>query len=229
MKRVTYLTAILITAIIVMVSSCDSKREPGKIYMPDMAYSRAYETYAERNDTVFTMDINKRGALIFYNNMPVPGTIKRGELFPFTVVPNNNNGSIDSNALINLSSQVKNPLPPLNAVDSAEAGRLFNINCAVCHGAKAENNGPLAPKIGGVKSIVAASPGYSDGRIFYVMTYGQNNMGSYASQLDRKQRWMIVQYIRTLQPKAATPGSSPAKPDSTTPAKPDSTKTVKTK
>jgi mono/diheme cytochrome c family protein len=214
MKQHTYLTAILITAIIVTISSCDSKREPGKIYMPDMAYSRAYETYAERNDTVFTMDINKRGALIFYNNMPVAGTIKRGELFPFSVVPNTSNGSIDSNALINLSSQVKNPLPPLNSIDSAEAGRLFNINCAVCHGAKAENNGPLAPKIGGVKSIIAASPGYSDGRIFYVMTYGQNNMGSYASQLDRKQRWMIVQYIRTLQPK--TGATTEVKADSAT-------------
>jgi mono/diheme cytochrome c family protein len=82
-----------------------------------------------------------------------------------------------------------------------EASRLFNINCAVCHGAKAEANGPVAAKIGGVKSIIGSSPGFSDGRLFYVMTYGQNNMGSYASQLDRKQRWMIVQYIRTLEPK----------------------------
>ena len=82
-----------------------------------------------------------------------------------------------------------------------EAGRLFNINCAVCHGAKAEANGPLAPKVGGVKSIIASSPGFSDGRLFFVMTYGQNNMGSYASQLSREQRWRIVQYIRTLEPK----------------------------
>lgn len=214
MKRTTYLTAILITAIIVTVSSCDSKREPGKIYMPDMAYSRAYETYAQRDSSIFTMNPAELGDKIFYNNIPVKGTIKRGEFFPITVAPNNNNGLIDSNALINLSSQIKNPLPPLNKVDSAEAGRLFNINCAVCHGAKAENNGPLAPKIGGVKSIVAASPGYSDGRIFYVLTYGQNNMGSYASQLDRKQRWMIIQYIRTLEPKAAA--ATTAKVDSAT-------------
>jgi cytochrome c553 len=196
MKRLTYITTILVTAIIVTVSSCDSKREPGKVYMPDMAYSRAYETYAYRDTTLFTMDINKRGgAMIYYDAKPVGGTIKRGELFPYTV-PN------DSNGLINLSSLVKNPLPPLTTPDSLEAARLFNINCAVCHGPKAENNGPLAPKIGGVKSIVAAAAEYSDGRIFHIMTYGQNNMGSYASQLDRKQRWMIVQYIRSLTSKA---------------------------
>ena len=207
MKRLTYITAILVTAIIVTVSSCDSKRQPGKVYMPDMAYSRAYETYAYRDTTLFTMDIAKRGgAMIYYDAKPVAGTMKRGELFPYTV-PN------DSNGLINLSSQVKNPLPPLTTPDSLEAARLFNINCAVCHGAKAGNDGPLAPKIGGVKSIVAAAPGYSDGRIFHIMTYGQNNMGSYASQLDRKQRWMIVQYIRSLLPKTAATGTTTAPAD----------------
>ena len=217
MKRITYLSAIVIATIIVTVSSCDSKREPGKVYMPDMAYSRAYETYALRDSATFSTsaleayDKHK----IFYNALPVNGTVQRGELFPFSVVPNNPNGVIDSNALINLSSQVKSPLGPLTKADSLEASRLFNINCAVCHGAKAEANGPVAAKIGGVKSIIAGSPGYSDGRLFYVMTYGQNNMGSYASQLDRKQRWMIVQYIRSLEPKAAAaPATGAPKADS---------------
>lgn len=194
MKRITYLTAI--ATLIVTVSSCDSKRQPGKVYMPDMAYSRAYETYAAHDSLIFTTNMFDAGHKIYYNSLPVSGTVKRGELFPYTV-PN------DSNGLINLSSLVKNPLPPLNATDSAEASRLYNINCAICHGAKGGNNGPVSLKLGGVKNIIAASPGYSDGRLFYILTYGQNNMGSYASQLDKKQRWMIVQYIRTLEPKTA--------------------------
>jgi mono/diheme cytochrome c family protein len=206
MKRITFLTAIVFATIIVTVTSCDSKREPGKVYMPDMAYSRAYETYAEHDSAKFTTDMADAGHKIYYNSKPVSGTIKRGELFSYTV-PN------DSNGLLNLSSLVKNPLPPLSKADSAESGRLFNINCGVCHGAKGENNGPVAAKIGGVKSIIAASPGYSDGRIFHVMEYGQGNMGSYASQLDRKQRWMIVQYIRTLEPKKEATATA-AKPDS---------------
>jgi hypothetical protein len=206
MKRITYLTAIVIATIIVTVSSCDSKRQPGKVYMPDMAYSRAYETYALRDSTKFSMDLADAGHKIYYNSLPVTGTVKRGELFPYTV-PN------DSNGLMNLSSLVKNPLPPLSKPDSLEASRLFNINCAVCHGAKAEANGPVAAKIGGVKNIVTASPGYSDGRLFYVLAYGQGNMGSYASQLDKKQRWMIVQYIRSLEPKKETTIST-AKVDS---------------
>ena len=209
MKRTTYLTVTLIIAITVMVSSCDSKREPGKIYMPDMAYSRAYETYAPRDSSVFTTSPADMGHKIFYNNIPAAGTIKRGELFPYTLPP-------DSNGY-KMSAQVKSPLGPLSHTDSLEASRLFNINCAICHGAKAVANGPLSGKIGAIANLTL--PQYvamADGTMFHSITYGKNNMGSYASQLDRKQRWMIIQYIRTLQPKAATAGSSLIKMDSTT-------------
>lgn len=205
MKKIAIISALILITTVVFIG-CGNKRTPARIYMPDMAYSRAYETYAPRDSSIFTTDPSAKGSKIFYNNVPPAGTIKRNELFPFTV-PN------DSNGLLVLSSLVKNPLPPLGGVDNLEAARLFNINCAICHGAKGENNGPLAPKIGGVKSIIAASPGYSDGRLFYVMTYGQNNMGSYASQLDRKQRWMIAQYIRTLESKVPV-AVVPAKADS---------------
>ena len=212
MKKIAIIATLILSMAVVFIG-CKDKREPGRIYMPDMTYSRAYESYAYRDSAIFTMDPNSAGHKIFFNNLPPAGTLKRGELYPFNV-PN------DSNGLLVLSNLVKNPLAPLAKVDSLETARLFNINCGVCHGAKAEANGPLAEKIGGVKSIIAESPGYSDGRIFFVMEYGQNNMGSYASQLSREQRWRIVQYIRTLEPKVAAAGTA-------TTAKPDSAATVK--
>ncbi|HAO45738.1 MAG TPA: cytochrome c [Ferruginibacter sp.] len=213
MKKAAIIATLVLTAAVV-ITSCDSKRQPGKVYMPDMAYSRAYESYAQRDSSVFTTDPSDASHKIFFNNLPPAGTIKRGDQFPFPVAFDNSKSTIDSNAaLVAQLAQVKNPLPELTGRDLEEAGRLFNINCAVCHGAKAENNGPVAPKIGGVKSIVATSPKYSDGRLFYVMTYGQMNMGSYASQLSREQRWRIVQYIRTLEPKtAAAPATDAAAP-----------------
>lgn len=216
MKKSIIISALIVTAVIAVVS-CSSKRDPGKIYMPDMAYSRAYETYAERDSLTFTADLAQAGHKIYYNGMPVAGSMKRGELPAYTV-PN------DSNGLINLSAAVKNPLPALSKEDSLEAGRLYNINCGICHGAKGEANGPVAAKIGGVKSIVSAmvgtstTPGYSDGRIYHVMAYGQGNMGSYASQLSREQRWMIVHYLRSLLPKTAGAAATAvtAKADSAT-------------
>jgi len=211
MKRLTYITAILITAIIV-ITSCHDKRNPGRVYMPDMAYSRAYESYAQRDSTKFTMDpTRKGGSMIFFDNMPAAGTIKRGELFPYTL-PNDSNG-------YKMSAMVKNPLDSvvLTKAELAETGRLFNINCAICHGEKGLANGPLATsgKIGGVANLTLdLYVKMADGTMFHSINYGKNNMGSYASQLSRKQRWMIVKYIRTLQPKAA-PVTTTAAPDST--------------
>jgi len=99
-----------------------------------------------------------------------------------------------------LSAAIANPIGEINAADMAEAGRLYNINCAVCHGAKGKANGPMSGKVGGIVDLTG--PQYvalSDGTIFHVMTYGKNNMGSYASQLTKEQRWKIVKYVRTLQ------------------------------
>src|SRR6266850_3974739 len=71
-----------VVAAIVLMASCDDiKRKPGRVYMPDMAYSRAYETYSVTEEA--KKELEKQG--IHFSNMPVPGTIKRGELFPFLV------------------------------------------------------------------------------------------------------------------------------------------------
>jgi hypothetical protein len=45
--------------------------------------------------------------------------------------------------------------------------------------------------------------------MFYSVTYGKNKMGSYASQMSRKQRWMVIKYIKNKQ-KAKT--AAPAVP-----------------
>jgi mono/diheme cytochrome c family protein len=216
MKRITYITAILLSAIIV-ISSCDDKRKPGKIYMPDMTYSRAYESYSLHDSTKFTLDASKKGgSLIYYDSKPVAGTINKGELFPYTL-PNDSNG-------YKMSATIKNPLADsaISKADMAEAGRLYNINCAICHGEKAIANGPLATsgKIGGIANLTLPNfVAMADGTMFHSIMYGKNNMGSYASQLSSKQRWMIIKYIRTLQPKAsvaaATTASKAAVTDST--------------
>lgn len=35
--------------------------------------------------------------------------------------------------------------------------------------------------------------------MFHVLTYGQANMPSYASQVDREDRWRVIEYVRQLQ------------------------------
>lgn len=176
--------------IMVAVSSCRDKRQPRNTYMPDMAYSRAYEAYDQHN---------LKQAGINYVNHPVDGTIKRGDLFAYTLT-NDSNG-------YNMSASVKDPLPPLDSVQMLEAQRLFNINCAICHGVNMDAQGPLAVsgKVGGIANLkLEAYTSKTEGQMFHVVTYGKGNMGSYAAQLDRKQRWMVVQYVKATQAKGAT-------------------------
>ena len=187
MKQVTFLTAFFLA--IVIISSCNNiKRKPGSIYMPDMTYSRAIETYASLDSTIFTTDSNKTGKEIFYNAKPVMGTMQIGDLADYTL-PNDSSGYA-------MSAMIKNPLESFTRKDSLEAARLFNINCA---------NGPLSNKIGAIANLTnELYIKMADGTMFHSIYYGKNNMGSYASQLSRKQRWQMVQYIRTLQPKASS-------------------------
>lgn len=200
MKRLQFVLALsFIIAIIATTISCNDKRHPGRIYMPDMAYSRAYETYAPYDQ------LAKEG--INYKNYPVDGTIRRGELFQYT-------GTNDS-AGYSASASVKDPLPKLDSIGLKEPQRLFNINCAICHGANMDAQGPIAAKIGAVANLkVKPKVDLPIGTIFHVLTYGKGNMGSYASQLDRRQRWMVAQYVKSEQAKeiskagASTNGST---------------------
>lgn len=209
MKKIAIVSTLILATATVFVA-CHGKREPGRIYMPDMAYSRAVETYSEHDSLKFTADPNNKGRLIYYDAKAVAGTMKRGEALPYTIAH-------DSLGYI-ASATVKNPIDTLSKADLAEAGRLFNINCAICHGAKAEGNGPIASsgKIGGIANLTLDTyVKMADGTMFHSMTYGKNLMGSYASQLDTRQRWAIIKYIRTLQPKPAAATGAAAASDST--------------
>jgi mono/diheme cytochrome c family protein len=203
---------------LIMVSGC-SNRHPGAVYMPDMAYSRAYETYMVRDSTKFTTDSNRTDDKIYYNALPVAGTIARGEEMPFPYAKDAQGDTTNYTA----SKQVPNPLPSLSAAQMTEAQRLYLINCGICHGPKLDGNGPLynggnGPFPSAPKNL-AGDPGMiamPDGQMFYSITYGKNMMGSYASQLNRKQRWMVIHYIKAEQAKQRSAGGGS---DSTT-AKP---------
>ena len=214
MKKFKIIGFLSLAAISIM--SCHDKRSPGKVYMPDMAYSRAYEANMENS-------LTKDG--INYNPTPVEGTIRRGDELPYGL-PNDSSGYAQSAA-------IKSPIAALDSNVMLEAQRLYSINCGICHGPNMDAQGPLAGKVGGIANLKAGSLlTLPEGTIFHVVTYGKGNMGSYASQLSRKQRWMVVQYVKQEQNKAlATKAASesPASGATTKTATPDSAKAGGTK
>jgi mono/diheme cytochrome c family protein len=222
MKKIAIIAGIV--SVVVMASCSGVKREPGSVYMPDMAYSRAYETYATR-DSNFTSDVNawesNGQTKIFYNNQPVAGTVSRGEDFVFHLAKD----AVGDSANYIASKQVSNPLDsdsiPVNLV---EAERLYLINCGICHGTKLDGNGPLykdgvgpypakpANLSGGDAKYASGMP---DGQMFYSITYGKNLMGGYAGQVTPHQRWAIIKYIRSVQNKGKVAAAPAATTDST--------------
>lgn len=188
MKKFGILSAGVL-AVAVLAGCSKVRRNPGRAYMPDMAYSRAYETYSS------TENLKQQG--INYTAMPVPGTMARGDMAPYTLT--NDSAGYENSKLLT------SPLPALNAKQYLEASRLYLINCAICHGEKLDGNGPLwnggdGPYTAAPRNLLDDySKALSVGTMFHVATYGKGQMGSYASQLTTEQRWMVVQYIKEKQ------------------------------
>lgn len=104
------------------------------------------------------------------------------------------------------AKQMKNPYeaqPP-------EAGKsLYHLRCARCHGENGEGSGNIPPLA--QEKIKAATPG----ELFWFITQGDvnNGMPSWAT-LPQRQRWLIVNYAKTLGlPQSVRANSKPAAPE----------------
>ncbi len=189
MKKAFLITGIIATVIVMVGCGDKVRRDPGRIYVPDMAYSRAYETYAS------TENLKEKG--IHYDAMPVNGTIARGDM-PAYSLKNDSAGYASS-------SSIKNPLPALTKEENTEAERLYLVSCGICHGKKLDGNGPLwnngdGPYPAAPKNLLADDmKAMAEGTMFHSVTYGKGQMGSYASQMSTKQRWMVIHYIKSMQ------------------------------
>lgn len=151
------------------LSACTHEK-PNFIYMPDMVYSPALKA--------------QEGMM----KPPVKGTVPRG----YTRYPYPNDAEAAGRELVN-------PLRPTPAV--LKRGQVvFNTNCLVCHGPAGEGDGTVVPKFPRPPSLQSDKVrGWTDGRIYHVVTMGQNLMPSYSPQIQPEDRWAAILYIRALQ------------------------------
>ena len=170
------------------ISACNQNgskhRNPGKTYAPDMTYSRAYDAYTASPNFADSQASRR----------PVTGTIARGHELPDHLREGDTSGYKTFTTNLRFTEE-----------ELKEGGRLYNIYCGVCHGNKLDGNGPLYA--GGNGKFAAAPANFKDakyinmpvGQMDAAVKYGKNAMGSYASQLDIKQRWMVIAYIKQWQ------------------------------
>src|SRR5688572_7192430 len=101
----------------------------------------------------------------------------------------------------------KNPVPTTPASVTAGAA-AYKKYCAFCHGATAKGNGPLAPKDSMPPDLTDAKwdHGSTDGEIFTLISNGggaTSKMIAFKTKMPEQDIWNIVNFLRSLGPKAA--------------------------
>lgn len=183
MKSIIKITLAL--SLLVSFSSCKDNASPNYQYMPNMYESVAYETYSESK--AFNSVNGLKGK---EGQLPAVGTIKRG------YVPYEFANSPEGYEAAKINS--KSPLD-IAKVDMKKAEELYVIYCAICHGNEGNGKGKLVTqgKFLGVPSY--ADRPITEGSVNHVINYGLNSMGSYATQLNQEERWIVSAYVMKLK------------------------------
>ena len=194
-------TLTLASAVALMFTGCvTDPNSPGLEYMPDMYRSPAVEAYVD-----YGMDpyyVTEEVAAAQRNTpsarVPVAGTIPfvgENKVFglPYAF-PNTPEGYEASGA------ELVSPL--MTSASHIEAGmEIYEKMCTQCHGAEGKGDGALSKNghIAGIPSYADKLKDLPEGKMYHTLTYGKGLMGSHASQLSQKDRWLVIEYIKVLQ------------------------------
>jgi mono/diheme cytochrome c family protein len=102
------------------------------------------------------------------------------------------------------------PVNPVtaDAVSISRGAELYSINCALCHGTTGQGNGPIATYLQNKPADLTgvAIQSLSDGAVFMVISTGvQGKMPALNENLTVRERWDVVNFVRTLLTPAPTP------------------------
>lgn len=111
---------------------------------------------------------------------------------PATAVP------VTGRDIVSWETGLRNPVTA-GEQSLARGKTLFEINCALCHGAAAAKPGPVGQK------LTPPPPGLDhellqnrdDGHIYKAITLGFGRMLSFRGKLTPEERWDLVNYLRT--------------------------------
>jgi mono/diheme cytochrome c family protein len=97
-----------------------------------------------------------------------------------------------------------NPVPA-DAVSLQRGEILCQLHCAVCHGQASQGDGPVVEfwreDVRRPADLTEARIGeYPDGTLYRIIVQGIGGMPPLRENLTERQRWDVINYLRTLQP-----------------------------
>ena len=201
-------------AVMLLLASCarPGGNSTGSEFMPDMAHSIAYEANYYNYYYNNTWGSQEEYYKYAQPKLPVKGTVPRRKSANISISSAGDNtpyyyGNTEEERTRATNELIDNPHPITDA-GLAVGKELYNVNCAICHGAKGDGNGYLVRDDGGVYPVQPAIltneefTAASNGRFYHSIMYGKNLMGSYKDKLSYGERWEVIHYIRSLQAKA---------------------------
>jgi mono/diheme cytochrome c family protein len=173
------------------VLSARDMRQRNYEFMPNMAHSVPYQTYAPNPNMPDGKTLQA----------PEPDTIARGQM-PLHY------GSTPPEA-IRAGAELVNPFSAADSGARERGAAVYGNYCQMCHGPQGKGDGPVLERgLPPPASLLGErAVQMKDGQIFHVLTYGQGNMASYAAQLPREDRWHVILHVRSLQQQFAGKGA----------------------
>ncbi|MCB0261562.1 MAG: c-type cytochrome [Calditrichaeota bacterium] len=97
------------------------------------------------------------------------------------------------------AKNIQNPITS-DAKVKAEGKKIFEQQCATCHGNGGKGDGPAGKYLGKklpdfTKALFSQQ---TDGEIFWKLTNGNAPMPAFKEILSEEKRWQVINYLRTF-------------------------------
>ena len=156
-------------------------RELNVEFVPEMVHSVPFDAFAENPNYPNGQTLQ----------MPVEGSIARGFLPEYS----------DGDLTEELAGKVlKSPIE--NSDKHIARGEwVYRNYCQVCHGMIGLGDGPVTKQgVPPPPSLLSDTvKNMKDGQLYFIISNGKGNMASYRSQVQREDRWKVIQYLRTME------------------------------
>lgn len=199
-RNIFILSAVAV-ALIATTGCTNDPDSPGLEYMPDMYRSPAIEAYVDYGQDPYQVgeEVAAAQRMIQSARKPVAGTIPFNPENMDFVMPYPYPNTVEGYEAA--GDSLTSPLAQVGKAEIEAGQEIYTLMCTQCHGEEGKGDGALS-RNGHIQGI----PSYSDklkdlpeGKMFHTLTYGKGLMGSHASQLSQKDRWLVIEYIKVLQ------------------------------